>query len=44
VLLCLHMPLVGPPTVGARARDAQGLSQRCERHKDGVLPAWRPPR
>ena len=39
VLLCRHMPLVGTPAVGERARDAQGLSQRFERQKDGVLPS-----
>jgi hypothetical protein len=39
VLLCLHMPLVGTPTVGAIARDAQGLQPRLEFQKDRVLPS-----
>ncbi len=39
VLLGLHMPLVGPPAVGARARDAKRLQQRLERQKDRVLPS-----
>jgi hypothetical protein len=32
-LLRIKMPLVGPPAVGERARDAKRLPQRCERQK-----------
>ena len=39
VRLCLPMPFVGPPAVGAIARDAKWLQQRFERQQDGVLPA-----
>src|SRR5262249_42761145 len=37
VLLCLHMPLVGPPAVGEIPRDAKRLQQRLALQKDGVL-------
>jgi hypothetical protein len=34
VLLCRHMPLVGPPTVGEIARDTKEQNSRSSRRND----------
>src|SRR5882762_11048289 len=39
VLRGIKMPLVRPPAVGERARDAQGLQQRLKLHEDVILPS-----
>ena len=39
MLLSIEMPLVGPPAVGVKLRDAKGCQQLLELEEDVVLPS-----